>query len=385
MAAGQAQGELTPAFPDDGPPALRRVAIVGAGLAGLACALALAALPGVQVQVVDAAAQAPSGPGHVNVIPSLLRDLVALGVGPAVAQAGFAYHGLDVHDARGRVGLQLPTQPLAGSGFPAALGLRRTDLLQILADEAVARGAQLQRRVLIQAEGGKLQLPQPADLLLLATGVLPGPAAELRQTLFPQALSAQPLGQRWWYAEVARPRALDRAALHVGAVGRKVFVLPVTAHRAGLTLIEPDEQPVPPDQRAAHLRRLLADTALAPLAAQLPDGTPVTLRPVHSALLAGPWSNGPVLAVGEAAHALPPHFGHGVAQALEDARVLAELLPGAADVGDLATRFQQRRQPRVQRVHALALQAAQWDLAPCSDTDLDALHRQLADAVSTPA
>jgi 2-polyprenyl-6-methoxyphenol hydroxylase-like FAD-dependent oxidoreductase len=74
---------------------VQRVCVIGAGLAGLACAVA-AAGRGLHVQVFDDADQQTTWRGHVEVVPNMLRDLVALGVGDACVRAGFPFHGVDV-------------------------------------------------------------------------------------------------------------------------------------------------------------------------------------------------------------------------------------------------------------------------------------------------
>jgi 2-polyprenyl-6-methoxyphenol hydroxylase-like FAD-dependent oxidoreductase len=58
------------------------------------------------------------------------------------------------------------------------------------------------------------------------------------------------------------------------------------------------------------------------------------------------WSRGPVLLVGDAAHATSPNMAEGAAMALEDAIVLAESLGSAADVAAGLALFEQRRRPR---------------------------------------
>jgi len=58
------------------------------------------------------------------------------------------------------------------------------------------------------------------------------------------------------------------------------------------------------------------------------------------------WSHGPLLLVGDAAHATSPNMAQGAAMALEDALVLAESMAAAPDVAAGLTMFDQRRRPR---------------------------------------
>lgn len=125
--------------------ALARVIVIGAGVAGLACALA-AGSHDLQVQVFD---EAPSPPressGHVEVVPSMLRDLVALGIADECTRAGFAYNGIDLVDRYGRVVVELAIDRLAGLRYPAALGISRSALLSLLEGAARARGVVIDR------------------------------------------------------------------------------------------------------------------------------------------------------------------------------------------------------------------------------------------------
>jgi 2-polyprenyl-6-methoxyphenol hydroxylase-like FAD-dependent oxidoreductase len=92
-----------------------------------------------------------------------------------------------------------------------------------------------------------------------------------------------------------------------------------------------------------------------------------------------------VLAVGDCAHTLPPHFGQAAAQAVEDARVLADLLVPDASRDALFDAFERRRGERVRCVHEITTTAARWDLKLDSAADLTALMPRLAQTVAPPA
>ena len=367
-----------------------RACVIGAGLAGLSCALTLVSR-GLRVQLLDEAAAPRALAAHVEVVPSMLRDLVAFGVGDDCVRAGFPYRGIDVIDRQGRHLHELPTERLAGARFPAALGIRHDELHSLLEREAVARGVLLRRAAVAQAvteHAGTAQVELDdgasieADLVLLATGA----ASPLSQALFPHARPAAELGQAWWYTLLPRPVDLDRPLIAFGDVGRRAVLVPVRHDLAGLALTEPIT-PAVDAAPAAHLRRSLASFAprLRALGARLDGTTPITLRPARSALLDPPWHRGPVLAVGDCAHALPPHFGQAAAQAVEDARVLGELLESTASRTELFEAFERRRVERVRRVHEITTTAARWDLQPDSAADLNLLMQRLAQTVAQPA
>lgn len=376
--------------------ALRRVCVIGAGLAGLACALA-AASRGLRVQLLDDAPERPAVPAHIEVVPNMLRDLAELGVAEDCVRAGFAYRGVEVLDRQGRCLHELPTPHLAGQRFPAALGIRHGDLHQVLERAATLRGVALAREARVARVQGHGEQPGvvlatgesfEADLVVLATGL----QGALRGEVFPHAPPVTDLGQAWWHTLMPRPVDLDRPLIAVGDAGRRVVMVPVRHDIAGLALTEPRPGAMPPAQVTPidpipHLRAVLASFAprVRAAAVHLRDGLPVALRPVRTGLLDAPWYRAGVLAVGDCAHALPPHLGQAAAQAIEDARVLGELMAQAPDRAALLDGFQRRRTERVQRVHELTVTAARWDLAPDGDADLGRLSDRLARTVALPA
>jgi 2-polyprenyl-6-methoxyphenol hydroxylase-like FAD-dependent oxidoreductase len=369
---------------------LVRVCVIGAGLAGLCCALA-AAGRGLRVQLLDEAAEPRAPAAHIEVVPNMLRDLVALGVGDDCVRAGFPYRGIDVIDRHGRHLHELPTARLAGPRFPEALGIRHDALHRLLERAALARGVALRRAARVEAVHEQAGVAQvviegggavEADLVVLATGA----RSALPLTVFPHAKPASDLAQAWWYALLPRPIDLDRPLIAFGDAGRRAVLVPVRHDEAGLALTEPSA-PSTGVAPAAHLRAVLSAFAprLRALAPRLGDTTPVTLRPARAALLEAPWHRGPVIAVGDCAHALPPHFGQAAAQAVEDAQVLAELLEVAPSRAELFDAFERRRAERVRRVYEITTAAAHWDLRPDSGADLNLLMARLAQTVAQPA
>jgi 2-polyprenyl-6-methoxyphenol hydroxylase-like FAD-dependent oxidoreductase len=343
------------------------------------------------VQIFDEAERRIESPGYVEVVPSMLRDLAALGVGDDCVRAGFPYHGIDVLDRHGRLLYQLPTESLAGPRFPAALGISQAELHHVLERAATGVGASLERgsRVVsvqtrgehanvLLADGQQVQ----TDLVVLASGA----AGRLRSDLFSQARTDEDCGQAWWYAMVPRPVDLNRPLIGVGGAGQRVVIVPVRNDAAGIALIQPT-QPRTQTRPDSLLRDSLR--AFAPqvqsLAKHISEDTPIAVRSVRSGVLEAPWHSGPVLAVGNCAHVLPPHFGQSAAQAIEDARVLGELLAEASDRKTLFQNYEHRRVQRVQHVHGLTLTATRWDLEPDSGTDLSLLMSELSRVVANPA
>jgi salicylate hydroxylase len=85
------------------------------------------------------------------------------------------------------------------------------------------------------------------------------------------------------------------------------------------------------------------------------------------------WSRGRVTLLGDAAHAMLPHYGQGANQSIEDAAVLTTELDGAADLVSALRRYQQRRLTRTRKLQKLSWDAsAELHLPP----DGPAAHRR---------
>lgn len=385
------------------------IGVIGAGLAGLAAALA-AAQAGVAVELFEAEAGATPVAAAIDVVPNLLRDLVALGLGAACVRRGFPYQGMDVVDGDGRQQFRIATPALAGAAHPAALGMAYADLLALLRDAVAAQGVHLQAGTPVQhaAPDGTLRLADGRvrrfDLVLRATGAPRAPDPHATPDVTTTTHNTNPttttttttadadadaplplsrLPQHWCHALLPRPPALARATWVIGQGGAKAQLVPVDAHRAGIALLRPAGAATTP----AALRAALAAQGrlLQSLAPHWRDDTPVWLRPVHSGLLPGPWHDGRLLRIGHSAHVLPPHFGQAAAQTVEDAVVLGDLLRHRLPRPELLQAFTQRRADRAREVHALVTQAARWDLHPEAGTDLQALAERLAPVLARAA
>lgn len=362
-----------------------RVAVVGAGLAGLTCAIA-AARAGASVDLYEAAGQSHAVAAHVDVVPNMVRELARWGVIDDCVRLGFPYRRRLVLGQDGRQLLALEAARLAGDRHPAALGISQRALHEVLQKAAAGAGVRLHWGMpvrLVEEYGGVAALhfddapATRAELAVLACGA----RASLRQSVYGPVPEFERVGPSWRYLLAARPARLDEALLATGRQGRKAQVVPVSASLAGVQLCLPGEAPAP-DLLAALASFADPVGALVPL----PGGEAVAAtRPVQVGLLPDAWNRGPILAVGDCAHALAPHFGQSAAMAAEDATVLGELLAAGLSSAPLIDAFVARRAPRAQQVMQITLQAARWDVAPEPDMDLYALAQELSRIVAQPA
>jgi len=145
--------------------------------------------------------------------------------------------------------------------------------------------------------------------------------------------------------------------------GVSLVVMPVAPGRLYAVLTEAGGEPdggsgtptAPPDP-AARFRELLA-AFRGPAVAELASAAAVPAA-VGEEVLARAWSAGPVVLLGDAAHACSPTLSQGAAMALEDAVVLAEELRTAGSVRAALAAYQARRVPRTTWVHE---RTARWE------------------------
>jgi 2-polyprenyl-6-methoxyphenol hydroxylase-like FAD-dependent oxidoreductase len=366
----------------------RAVAVIGGGLAGLACALA-AARAGAAVELLEERPEIGNTASHVDVVPNMLRDLVLLGVGDACVRAGFPYRRTSAIGQRGTALFSLDADRLAGPRYPAAMGITQASLQAVLADAAAQAGVVVRAgaRVLdvehAADSGARVVVAGceavQADVALLACGARGG----LRERVF--HAEALPGAGESFHFLARRPRGLDDALHAASAAGDRAHVVPVSGSLVGVRLATRSPHAF---LETGALRTLLArfPGPVGTLATHVEDGAAIAPRAAKSGLLPQPWARGAVIAVGDCAHALPPHFGQSAAQGIEDAVVLGQLFAqGPDDLAGLSQAYLQRRVPRVQQVLAITLQAARWDFAPHGGTDFLELARSLHLAVREPA
>ncbi len=96
------------------------------------------------------------------------------------------------------------------------------------------------------------------------------------------------------------------------------------------------------------------------------------------------WNRGPVVLLGDAAHAMLPHHGQGANQTIEDADVLAAELAGTSDVIAAVRRYAARRRARTRQVQLVswaasaALHLPDGPAARRRDADLARLPERMA-------
>lgn len=335
------------------------VLIAGGGIAGCTLAILLADR-GVRVTVLERQQVWRFHSSGIFVYSNGLASLQAIGVLPGILEAGFVIpQGRNAwYDHTGAPLVQTFYPSAPGTGLPAILGIRRSELHRVLLARMQALGVQvhlssmlhrfddLQEQDAVQVElasGLRLQ----CSVLVGADGV----RSQLREQLFPDVMPHD-TGFGVWRSIHRRPPQLVDKIMMMG-VGKRLGIMPISQEQ--LYVYATSNEPGHPYYDPATLPQVMA-AKFAEFAGpagefldQLRQGTPEAYyTAVEEIRLPLPWSRGRVTLIGDAAHASTPFMGQGGAMAMEDSILLASMLceESRVDLAQTLRDFAQRRQPK---------------------------------------
>lgn len=340
------------------------ITIVGGGIAGLALAARLDP-DRFEVTLHEQREGTPPVETSLAMWPEALRALEAVGILPAVRDAGSRFEGMALRDGRGK--------PWTSASVPGVVGVSRRDLMRQL-DGAVPASV---RRV-----AGRVEALPGSALVIGADGVhsvvrraLWGVRTKARLTPYlalrgvvDEPVSTETGGEYWGRGELfgitpaARGRtywyASFRSGLGPGGIDAAEALALARARYAG---------------RAPGIGRVLA--------AATPEGT------LAQRIWTVPWLRsytrpGAAL-VGDAAHGMTPNLGRGACEALIDAVSLADLLNSRPRRPAL-TAYDRRRVLRTQALRVASAAMTRLALAergqPVRDRILDLAGRRTRSA-----
>ncbi|WP_119259242.1 FAD-dependent monooxygenase [Shinella zoogloeoides] len=338
---------------------VKSVTIVGAGIAGLTTALALAR-KGIASHVLEQApALAEVGAG-LQLSPNASRILADLGLLDALRARWTEPDHILLSSGLSLAPLaSVPAGAAAESRWGAPYGVLHRASLQKVLIEAVRAEPLCTLTIDEHIANAEAALSlAPADVLIAADGVW----SRLRSAV-PGALPARYSGNVAWRFLVpyeAAPSFLDPRTV-------AAFLGP-NAHLVAYPLAETDvfnivaihAQPDAPAEGwlrkgDARTRGRLLDAFKGwhpDIRGLLPDAQDPLVWPLFGCP-DGAWTDGgKTVLIGDAAHAMTPFAAQGAAMAIEDAALLAERLATAMDIGAALDGFEKTRRARVSRVRS---------------------------------
>ncbi|NUR30235.1 MAG: NAD(P)-binding protein [Catenulispora sp.] len=360
----------------------RHAVIAGAGLGGLATAVALHRR-GWRITVLERAAVLKEVGAAISLWPNAVRALELLGVGDEVRAAGSIEAAAGFRDAAGR---WLFRSDIASIDklYGQTLMIRRPDLLDILKSAvpsgAVTLGAEIDhvesagREVTVVHGSGEVT----AELLVGADGI----RSTVRTQLWPDAKPPEYAGYTTWRF-VTPPLHLETAASESWGRGERVGIFPLADGSIYSYLTASTPPGIEYADNLAELRRRFGHWH-DPIPTMLDSivATDVLRHDIYRLPPLPRYVTDRAALVGDAAHAMTPDFGQGGGTALEDAVELAEALDQAPDIRAALQAYDERRRNRTQPI---ARQSALFGVFAQSSGLLTAPLRNMAARLVPPS
>ncbi len=382
----------------------KRIAIIGAGIAGSALAIGLARRGLRPVLIEKDAAWTPTSSG-IFIYANGLRALDQLGVLDGIKRSGWVSpDGANLYLTPAGQEIVTTCYPsIGGDHIPPIVGIRRVELHRVLTSAIKALDVDVRLGVtadriddtpgkpvtLSLSDGSHLE----CDCLVGADGV----RSQLRTHLF-GSIEPSYTGFGVWRSTHVKPKDLNVKIMVMG-LGIRLGVMPTAADELYIfgTTREPDK-PFYPREEWHNLMREKFAVVQGP-ARQFLDELTSPDRVVYTAVeevhLPLPWSKGRTIVIGDAAHSSTPFMGQGGAMAIEDAVVLAEMLAASGDIPSTLLAFGERRFERCKFVQDVSRGVGEAgaieDLAATiardkrlkeqGQVDVDRFYARMADAI----
>ena len=317
----------------------RRIAVIGAGVAGLTAALALGRA-GARVTVHERAGALREVGAGLQISPNARRVLDALGLSEAFAAISVRAEAVELRD---RAGHGVATLDLLRNRPSEAFRfVHRARLVAML--EAAAREAGVEVRL-----GETVTMP-PADaaLTVAADGLHSVQRARLNGSAAPFFT-----GQTAWRALIPAEADPRPAAQVFMGPGRHLVSYPLGGGQRNIVAVletqdwaaEGWSQSGDPDE----LRAAFAGFG-GPVPGWLAQVEDCGWWGLFRHPVADRWQDGNRVLIGDAAHPTLPFLAQGACMAIEDAWILAAMLDADRDQASALARFEAARKPRVARI-----------------------------------
>jgi 2-polyprenyl-6-methoxyphenol hydroxylase-like FAD-dependent oxidoreductase len=342
----------------------RTALVIGGGIAGPVTAMALQRA-GIDAVVYEAHAQTTEEVGsYLTVAANGLDALRAIDADKPVLAAGFATPVNVLSSTSGRPlgtvsnGGRLPDGTVSHT-------VKRPRLYRALHEEAASRGIRIEfgkrlvdaeiipdGRVIARFEDGT---DAPGDLLVGADGV----HSATRRLIDPAAPSGRYVGlvNFGGYTRAA-PAGAEPGAWHM-IFGKRAFFGYVVDPSGGTVWFANVPRPQVSrveraDTTAEQWKRQLIDVFAGdrgPASSLIADGTlELAADNTHDLPTVPTWHKGPMVIIGDAAHAPTPSSGQGASMAMEDAVTLAKCVRDQADIPQALGVYERLRRGRVESI-----------------------------------
>ena len=290
-------------------PAIERVLVVGAGMAGMTLGLALKRC-GIACEIVEIRAALTEPGTGITLQGPALRALQAVDALEGCIRRGFAQTFFKTCDAQGNVTGTVDLPRLLGPQYPATMGIMRQAVHEVLARELERLGVPIRLGLSVSALA---QTDHDVDVTFtdgtrgtydLVVGA-DGSGSAIREMMFGPQVGPRYTGQMNWRATVSRPPEVTGRYSYFGPTIKSGFN-PVSEREMYIYVVQNvAERPRWRDEELpAMLRGLLGEFGgiLGRARDEVRDPQQIICRPVFSMIMPPPWYRGRVILIGDAAH-----------------------------------------------------------------------------------
>lgn len=323
----------------------QKIVIIGAGIAGLTTAVALAR-KGLEAEVYEQAPELKEVGAGLGLWGNAFRALRVIGLADEVVRLGGAPAGSGVQNPEGAWLLYQPYEVMHrrwGAGFSS---VHRAELHRLLADQVDPSAIHLDARCTGISDAANVVRARFADGREVEADVLVG-ADGAHSVVRTALLGPAPLRYRGYTSLGALTPAGSVPLPHDGSEtwgrGIRFGVAPTSGERVVWYAV----WKAPAGGAAVsteHLLRLFGswhEPVRAVIEATPPDTT--VRKDVYDRLPTRTWARGRVALLGDAIHLMTPDLGQGACQAMVDAVTLADCLAQPGGVPAALVNYQRRR------------------------------------------
>ena len=336
----------------------KRIAIVGAGIGGIALAI-LAARKGYHVSLFERGSEISTIGAGVTLWPNAMFVLQQMGLDEQIKTLGGMPLCMRQFDQYGIVQSEFDIAKINTlSGLPSVSILRR-DLMSVLGRTFANLGGNIHFNCTITVSE-IAQLKQDYDLVVGADGRM---SSVVRQSLYAEKITPQYQGFINIIAiSQLKPGSLDNVIHDFRGNGERFGIVPVKADlcywAAGWSANIDKARPISAWYEEMHQRFLTWPDAVQQMLKSY-DKNSLKRIFVHDVDPLPYWHQENVLIIGDAAHAPLPTSGQGACQALEDAWHLVRVLEKYDDLEHALTAFYQQRINKTSASQLVGRQVAQ--------------------------